>query len=53
MSKTDALRIRVSRLVEANTRKLLVGSQIAFAARTIKAALNGKGSVEGKPDRPA
>jgi hypothetical protein len=44
--------LRVKRFVAPNGSKPLVGSQITFAIRTIKARLNGQGSPEGNPDRP-
>lgn len=43
----------IQRLFPFTEGKPLVGSQITFAIRTIKAALNGKGPPQEKPDRSA
>ena len=45
MGATKSLRARLSRFVESQGTKPLVGSQIAFAIRTVKEVLNGNGKA--------
>jgi hypothetical protein len=53
VSETKTLLTRISYFLDLNKEKPLVGSQITFAIRTVKEALNGNGKAGQKGTKKA